>query len=29
MLREECDIKVFENKILRTILKPNRDENGE
>ena len=28
-LREECRIRVFENKILRRIFGPKRDENGE
>ena len=28
-LREECRLKVFENRILRRILGPKRDENGE
>ena len=28
-LREECRLKVFENRILRRIFWPKRDENGE
>ena len=28
-LREECRLRVFENRILRRIFGPNRDENGE
>ena len=28
-LREECRLRVFENRILRRILGPKRDENGE
>ena len=28
-LREECKLRVFENRILRRILGPKRDENGE
>ena len=28
-LREECRLMVFENSILRRILGPKRDENGE
>ena len=28
-LREECRLRVFENKILRRIFWPKRDENGE
>ena len=28
-LREECKLKVFENRILRRIFVPKRDENGE
>ena len=28
-LREECRLKVSENKILRRIFGPKRDENGE
>ena len=28
-LREESRIRVFENRILRRIFMPNRDENGE
>ena len=28
-LREECRLRVFENRILRQILGPKRDENGE
>ena len=28
-LREECRLKVFENRILRRIFGPKRDENGE
>ena len=28
-LREECRLRVFENKILRRIFRPKRDENGE
>ena len=29
VLREECWLRVFENRILRRILGPKRDENGE
>ena len=28
-LREECRLRVFENRILRRIFGPKRDENGE
>ena len=28
-LREECRLRVFENRILRRICGPKRDENGE
>ena len=28
-LREECRLRVFENRILRGIFEPKRDENGE
>ena len=28
-LREECRLRVFENRILRQIFGPKRDENGE
>ena len=28
-LREECRLRVFENRILRRIFWPKRDENGE
>ena len=28
-LREECSLRVFENRILRQIFGPKRDENGE
>ena len=28
-LREECRLRVFENRILRRIFQPKRDENGE
>ena len=28
-LREECILRVFENRILRQIFGPKRDENGE
>ena len=28
-LREECRLRVFENRILRRIFGPNRDGNGE
>ena len=28
-LREECRLRVFENRILRRIFGPTRDENGE
>ena len=28
-LREECRLRVFENKILRRIFGPRKDENGE
>ena len=28
-LREECRLRVFENRILRRIFEPKRDENGE
>jgi hypothetical protein len=28
-LREECRLRVFENRILRRIFGPMRDENGE
>ena len=28
-LREECRLRVFENRILRRIFGPERDENGE
>ena len=28
-LREECRLRVFENRILRRIFGPNRDENEE
>ena len=28
-LREECRLRVFENRILRRILGPKKDENGE
>ena len=28
-LREECKLRVFENRILRRIFGPKRDENGE
>ena len=28
-LREECRLSVFENRIVRRILRVNRDENGE
>ena len=28
-LKEECRLKVFENRILRRIFGPKRDENGE
>ena len=28
-LREECRLRVFENRLLRRILGPKRDENGE
>ena len=28
-LMEECRLKVFENRILRRIIEPKRDENGE
>ena len=28
-LREECRLRVFENRILRAIFGPKRDENGE
>ena len=27
-LREECRLRVFENRILRPIFAPKRDENG-
>ena len=27
-LREECRLRVFENRILRRIFKPKRNENG-
>jgi hypothetical protein len=29
VLREECRLKVFENRILRRIFGPKMDENGE
>ena len=29
ILREESRLRVFENRILRRIFGPNRDENGE
>jgi hypothetical protein len=29
ILREECRLKAFENRILRRIFGPKRDENGE
>jgi hypothetical protein len=29
ILREECRLRVFENRILRRIFGPKRDENGE
>ena len=29
ILREECRLRVFENRILRRILEPKREENGE
>ena len=28
-LREECRLRVFENRIIRRIFGPKRDENGE
>ena len=28
-LREECRLRIFENRILRRIFRPKRDENGE
>ena len=28
-LREECRLRVFENRILRRVFGPKRDENGE
>ena len=28
ILREECRLRVFENRILRLIFGPKRDENG-
>jgi len=28
-LREECRLRIFENMILRRIIGPKRDENGE
>ena len=28
-LRQECRLRVFENRILRRIIGPKRDENGE
>ena len=28
-LREECRLRVFENRILRQIFEPNMNENGE
>ena len=28
-LKEECRLRVFENRILRRIFRPKRDENGE
>jgi hypothetical protein len=28
-LREECRLNMFENRILRRIFRPKRDENGE
>jgi len=28
-LREECRLRVFENRILRRVFEPKRDENGE
>ena len=28
-LREECRLRVFENRVLRRIFGPKRDENGE
>ena len=28
-LKEECRLRVFENRILRRIFEPKRDENGE
>ena len=28
-LREECRLRVFENRILRRIFGPKKDENGE
>jgi hypothetical protein len=29
LLKEECRLRVFENRILRRIFGPQRDENGE
>ena len=29
ILREECRLRVFENRILKQMFGPNRDENGE
>ena len=29
ILREECRLRVFENRFLRRIFGPKRDENGE
>ena len=28
-LREECRLRVFENRVLRQVFGPKRDENGE